>query len=171
MVLELRFVAYLRSRIPYSLIITCSFRVKKYDFFGLRDKFFRPMEHPFIFDTLLKELFVICRSVLFVQKTTHEPDGNCNVTRVFVFVPIYEETLFVQPQTHLKNVLDVKTIALPTTMTRCAFYPIEDMSLSKWETLKTSTETEPLCFTWHNKDCLDALFMYRFVGKIDAECG
>ena len=42
---------------------------------------------------------------------------------------IIQTTLSVFLQTHMKNILSVETLVLPTTMTRCAFYPVIDVTL------------------------------------------
>ena len=71
-----------------------------------------------------------CFSDSFVQKTTQQSEGSCNVTNdsLLLYI-ILNKQAFLFVQTPMKNILCVKNTVLLATKTRRASYPIADMTL------------------------------------------
>ena len=87
------------------------------------------MEALSFFGRFVQKVIVSCFSDSFVQKTTQQSDGSCNVTSDSAFIQIIQKAASFFLQSHMKNILRVKNTVLLATMTRCASYPIGDITL------------------------------------------
>ena len=82
---------------------------------------------PFI-GTFLRNVIVECFSDQFFRKTTQQSGGSCKVKIDFQLFTTYStDRLFISAN-KFKKMLLVKNSVLFATMTRCAPYPIVDIT-------------------------------------------
>ena len=121
----------------------------------------------FFFGRFVQKVLVSWCSDSFVQKTTQQSDGSCDVTsNSQFFYKLFKNSLFISANAYEKNIvikeyfisrLDDKLCFLPN----CRYHIILIGNIE--ELLQKS---DAFCVNYQHVDCLYALFKYRSSGKI-----
>ena len=169
-VFELLFVTYIRISFshchvtfPYKDILSL---------FGHCCVIFPYLEPLSFFGRFVQKVIVSCFSDSFVQKTTHQSDGSCNVTSNSQFLYKYSKnSLFNFANTFEKNIVSKEyCIARHDNkmyfLRNCRYHNnlignIKDLLPKLYS----------FCFNYQHVDCLYTLFKYRFNGKIAIKSG
>ena len=120
------------------------------DIFGHRDVTFPYTNLLSFFDKLLEKVVGFCYSDSFVQKANQQSDARFNVTSDSqVLYKLFKTRLFFL-QTQSKKIMWAMSAALATTMPRCAFHPIPDITFYCWVMLKRCYRNWIHCFSHIN---------------------
>ena len=167
---ELHFVTYIRISFVHCHV---NFPFKEIlSFFGHFHVTFPYMEPLSFLGRFVQKLKVSCFSESFVQETTQQSDGSCNVTSDSqLSYKLYKKSLFFSANTYGKNFLskeycfarhDDKMCFLPN----CRYHIILIGNIK--ELLQ---KRNAFCFNYQHVDCLYTLFKYRFSDKIVLKSG
>ena len=130
------------------------------------------MEILSLFVMFVQKILVSCLSNSFVQKTTQQSDGSCNVTSdcqllnkflkfsLFISANTYEKYIVIAKYCNFRH--DDKLCFLPN----CRYHIILIVNLK--ELLQ---KLDAFCFNYQHVHCLYTLFKYRFSGEMVVTSG
>ena len=130
------------------------------------------MELLSFFGQIIQKLKVSCFSDSFVQKTTQQSDGSCNVTSDSQLLwKLFEKQSVFSANRYENYIVSTKN-CIPRQNDKLCFLPnCRYHIMLRGDINDLLQSLDVFCFNYQHIDCLYTLFKYRFSGKIVVKRG
>ena len=124
------------------------------------------MEPLSFFGRLVKRVILSCFSDSFLQKTTQQSDGSCNVTSASQLLYKFKNSLFLSANTYEKKIVSIEHCIARHNDKICSLHYCRYHSNLLGHIKELLQKLNVYCFNYQLVDCLYTLFKYRLSGKI-----